>query len=73
MPDSKESTPGMLQKPKAQSNSALNEKVAGLFSLTAAICFLVAVRIAPVTAGITLAAAIVCITMFVVYIFIKRE
>ena len=62
-----------LNKPEAIRNAVINEKVSGLLSLGAAVCFLVALQITPITSGASIASALVAVVMFLVYICIKRE
>lgn len=73
MADKREALQDQLNKPSKQSNIALNEKVAGLLSLAAAVVFIIAVRIGSFTSGVALAANIVCIAMFANWVLIKRE
>lgn len=54
-------------------SAALTEKVAGLMSLSAAVIFLVRLQIAPLTDTTTIAASLICVIMFAVYLSIKRE
>ena len=62
-----------LNKPEAIRNAVINEKVSGLLSLGAAVCFLVALQITPITSGASIASALVAVVIFLVYICIKRE
>ncbi len=63
----------MRSAPEAARNAALYEKISGLLSLGAAICFLVRLQIAPVSDTTTIASSLVCVIIFIVYICIKRQ
>ena len=59
--------------PEVARNIALYEKTSGLLSLGAAICFFVRLQLAPISDVKTVAASLVCVIMFGVYICIKRQ